>query len=186
MVLFVVRHGQTLWNKKRVIQGQMDSLLSELGRKQMLVVARRAKYLGIDNVVSSDLFRAIEAAQIIADILETVVSESLSYFRERNLGILQGKMSREAKIEYQTLFDEKERVLSIPPALSGIEAENCFGQRITNGLNYLRSKYGKQRILLVAHGMVIRFLYADLVQNTTLSRMENVRVDNATIHRFEY
>ncbi|CAO2176131.1 unnamed protein product [Urochloa humidicola] len=87
----VVRHGETSWNASRIVQGQMDPELNEIGRQQALVVARRlSKEAKPAAIYSSDLKRASETAEIIAklcDVSNLVLHEAL---RERHMGYLQG------------------------------------------------------------------------------------------------
>uniref|UniRef100_A0A0E0IY12 Uncharacterized protein n=1 Tax=Oryza nivara TaxID=4536 RepID=A0A0E0IY12_ORYNI len=65
--LVVVRHGETSWNASRIVQGQMDPELNEIGKQQAVVVARRlAREARPAAIYSSDLKRAAETAEIIA------------------------------------------------------------------------------------------------------------------------
>lgn len=70
--LTLVRHGETESNKLHILQGQMDTLLSEHGKQQAHKLSSHlASYdISFDLVFSSDLTRAIETAQIIVDNLQ--------------------------------------------------------------------------------------------------------------------
>uniref|UniRef100_A0A0D9XNV9 Phosphoglycerate mutase-like protein n=1 Tax=Leersia perrieri TaxID=77586 RepID=A0A0D9XNV9_9ORYZ len=87
----VVRHGETSWNASRIVQGQMDPELNEIGRRQAVVVARRlSREARPAAVYSSDLKRAAETAEIIAKacgVSNLLLNEAL---RERHMGHLQG------------------------------------------------------------------------------------------------
>lgn len=65
----LVRHGQTNSNKLQILQGHMDTLLSETGRDQVSRLSKYLSSLGIsfDLVFSSDLTRALETAEIIVN-----------------------------------------------------------------------------------------------------------------------
>ena len=65
--LILVRHGETEWNAQRRNQGQSDVPLSEFGRRQAQRVAERLAGQKIDAVYASDLKRAWETAQFIAE-----------------------------------------------------------------------------------------------------------------------
>lgn len=52
--VYLVRHGETLWNAERRIQGQSDSPLTDKGETQARQVAERAKALGITHIITSD------------------------------------------------------------------------------------------------------------------------------------
>lgn len=67
--LTLVRHGQTDSNKSQILQGHMDTLLSETGREQVSRLSSYLSSLGVsfDLVFSSDLTRALETAEIIVN-----------------------------------------------------------------------------------------------------------------------
>ena len=89
MKLFCVRHGETFFNLAGRIQGQSDSQLSPLGRRQCQAVAAALAGTPIDAVISSPLTRALESAQCVADALgvKVLVDDRLM---EINAGIFQG------------------------------------------------------------------------------------------------
>jgi len=89
MKLFCVRHGETLYNLAGRIQGQSDSELSPLGRRQCQAAAEALKGLECDALVASPLLRARESAQIIAEKLGLEVRLD-PRLMEINAGIFQG------------------------------------------------------------------------------------------------
>lgn len=66
--LYLLRHGQTEFNVKKLVQGRCDSPLTDLGRQQARVAAAWLKGHDVvpDKVVSSPLGRAIDTAQLVA------------------------------------------------------------------------------------------------------------------------
>jgi len=88
--LYVVRHGETDWNRERRIQGQQDPPLNEVGRQQARALAGRLSAIRFDAVYSSDLRRARETAEIIAAgrRLPIHVTPAL---RERSFGRWEGE-----------------------------------------------------------------------------------------------
>ena len=94
--VYVVRHGQSEWNVRRLTQGQTaHPPLTAVGRSQSTVAAELiaadlgARGLAADRLISSDLTRAIETAEVIAHRLELTV-ESDPRLREQHLGQLEG------------------------------------------------------------------------------------------------
>ena len=63
----VVRHGETAWNAQGRIQGHLDSPLNEEGMAQALLLAERLAPEPFDHFYSSDLGRALQTAQPLAD-----------------------------------------------------------------------------------------------------------------------
>lgn len=66
--LYLLRHGQTEFNVKKLVQGRCDSPLTDLGRKQAGMAAAWLKAHGVvpDKVVSSPLGRAMNTASLVA------------------------------------------------------------------------------------------------------------------------
>ena len=65
MKLYIIRHGETAWNKKFLLQGQTDIPLNENGRELAQVTARALQMVPFDLCITSPLLRAKETAQII-------------------------------------------------------------------------------------------------------------------------
>lgn len=92
--LILIRHGETDWNRARLIQGATDIPLNDTGRAQ----AREAGLLLRDRLdadvpvvlVSSDLQRAAETADIVGAILERPVTGRYPELRERSYGEAEG------------------------------------------------------------------------------------------------
>lgn len=92
-ILTLVRHGETAWNFGGRIQGSTDIPLNDTGRVQAQGIAQTlaAEYAGREVViVSSDLSRAAETADIIAAALGTTVSRRLPGLQERSYGDAEG------------------------------------------------------------------------------------------------
>uniref|UniRef100_A0A1D1Y9U5 Putative phosphoglycerate mutase GpmB n=1 Tax=Anthurium amnicola TaxID=1678845 RepID=A0A1D1Y9U5_9ARAE len=160
----VVRHGETVWNSSRIIQGHLDSELNEAGKNQAILVADRlSKESKFTAVYSSDLKRAAETAQIIANkcnLPEVILDPDL---RERHLGVLQGLTLRDAsklKPEAYKAFLSSNPEKDIP---GGGESVNQLHQRCTSSVERIARKHIGERILVVTHGGVLRELYKQAV-----------------------
>ncbi|MES2549577.1 MAG: histidine phosphatase family protein, partial [Pseudomonadota bacterium] len=87
MRLLLVRHGQSEWNAGRVLQGQADVPLSDLGRAQAAALAPVVAGLAPDRAVTSDLVRA----SVTAAILGYTNARPVPALREINVGVWQGR-----------------------------------------------------------------------------------------------
>lgn len=65
--LLLVRHGETVANKAQILQGQTPGELNDTGKEQARAVRDRMKDVHIDTFVASDLHRAIQTCEIIAE-----------------------------------------------------------------------------------------------------------------------
>ncbi len=97
--LLVVRHGRTGWNASRMIQGQLDVELDEVGREQVAALAPRLAALAPDAIVASDLRRAADSAVPLADLTGLPVRLD-PRLRERSFGQWQGLHGSEIAERY--------------------------------------------------------------------------------------
>jgi probable phosphoglycerate mutase len=87
--LYLVRHGQTLWNVEGRYQGQLDPPLNEKGHQQALATAESLAPLGFEAIYSSDLARARQTAEALADKIGLPIQLD-PRLREINQGEWQG------------------------------------------------------------------------------------------------
>ena len=87
---YFLRHGQTQWNKDKIVQGQADSQLNDAGRAQALRAAKILKTEPIARIVASPLSRTKHTAEAVAaeNGLEIIFDDDLM---ECNLGDHQGE-----------------------------------------------------------------------------------------------
>ena len=87
---YFLRHGQTQWNKDRIVQGQMDSQLNEVGRAQALEAAKVLQTEPIARIIASPLSRTRHTAEAVAALsgLEITYDDDLM---ECHLGDHQGE-----------------------------------------------------------------------------------------------
>ncbi|XP_058735804.1 phosphoglycerate mutase-like protein 4 [Vicia villosa] len=158
--IVVVRHGQTIWNAERKVQGHLDVELNEIGRDQARAVADKlSRGPKISAIYSSDLQRAFETAQIIASkcgVLEVVKDFDL---RERHKGDLQGlshlEIAKTNPISYKALMSKNEEQ-EIP---GGGESITQLLERCKSALLRIGKKYKGERVVVVSHGASIEILY---------------------------
>lgn len=152
--LFIVRHGETDYNREKRIAGQLDVPLNELGRAQARATAELLKDESIAAVYASDLLRAAETAQFIAAKHKLDVI-SFKELRERSYGHWEGKLSE----EIERLFPEEYEQLRqapldfVPP---GGESRKELYERVTKKLNEILAGHSAESVVIVSHGGPIR------------------------------
>ncbi len=172
LVVDLVRHGVTEWNRERRIQGHLDVPLSELGRDQARALAERlcGEADAVDLIVSSDLVRARQTADIVAAALSRPVTVDARW-RERDLGDLQGRLW--AEVEAGGLG-----ILDAPPNGETRRAQHA---RVFANLEALRADRAAGRVLVFTHGGCVRSALAMCVDheispwlpNTSLTRLSH-------------
>ncbi|XP_013092987.2 fructose-2,6-bisphosphatase TIGAR B-like isoform X2 [Biomphalaria glabrata] len=98
-IITLVRHGETLANRDRILQGQTDTNLSDLGKQQAKLVGLRLRDIRFTHMFSSDLARAAETATAIAAANAASSCQLVldSRLRERSFGVLEGKTLHDLK-----------------------------------------------------------------------------------------
>lgn len=92
--IFIVRHGETNENVEGIIQGQLDTLLNEVGYQQASKTGAALRNESITRVISSPLKRTLDTAQEIATHHPGLVVEKDVRLMERCFGVLQGHVYR--------------------------------------------------------------------------------------------
>jgi broad specificity phosphatase PhoE len=149
MKLYCVRHGETEFNLAGRIQGQSDSRLSDLGRRQCLAVGEALADHGIEAVLASPLKRAFESAQIIADRLRLEVRPE-PRLMEIHAGLFQGHTWDEIDAKFPA---ESVRWRSQDPdyRIPGGESRRDIMLRTREAFCAMREA-GYRQALVVAHG----------------------------------
>jgi broad specificity phosphatase PhoE len=144
-VLLLARHGETDWNAEGRLQGHTDRPLNEHGRRQAAALAARLARERIDAVVASDLARARETAEIVAERLGLRVTLDPD-LRERDWGTWEGLTA-----------SERERV-----ALASETGEQ-HRTRILAALERIAARHPDGRVLVVTHGGSMRRAQAFII-----------------------
>ncbi len=152
MLMFLVRHAESTWNRLKKIQGQRDPQLSPYGRKEAKLLARRFKGLSFDAVYSSPLKRAHETAGAIVG--KTAEIELLDDLKEINLGDWEGKTLRQIRRKFGESFD-RWAVRPTRIRVPGGEDFREFKKRVGRALRGIERKHKEGNILVVCHGGVI-------------------------------
>lgn len=181
--VYLVRHGETLWNAARRIQGQSDSPLTEKGEQQAFQVAERVKSLGITHVIASDLGRTRRTAEIIADACGCNVTLD-PRLRELNMGVLEQRpidaLSEEEESWRKTLVNGTEGG-RIPEGESMAE----MAERMHQALNACLDLPAGSRPLLVSHGMALGVLVSTIL-GLSPGAERRLRLRNCSISRVDY
>ncbi len=161
----LVRHGQTDWNAQRRLQGTTDIPLNDTGRGQARDAVANLSGHEWDAVVSSPLSRAAETAFLIADGLGLSVSRHVPELTERSFGEAEG-LQAGPELE----------ALRVPGGFKGAESEEEAAIRGLTALEALAEEFRGQRVLVVAHGTLLRVSLGRAIGRTLHS------IDNAVLN----
>ena len=152
--LVFIRHGTSTWNDERRIQGQLDPPLSEKGRDQARKLGARFRDTQVDGFYCSDLGRARETAEAIAEVIGKS-PEFRPELREVALGEWEGLQRDEIMARYPeqwSLWTEHPSWDIVP----GGEGTDAFESRVGAAIEGLIERHRSGRVLVVTHGGVIQ------------------------------
>ena len=160
--IFLVRQGETVDNARQIMQGQTQGELNQRGREQAEQVAQRLASEPLDAIVASDLHRAIQTAEVIAEPhgLPVVTTPLL---RERDWGSFTGRFIPDLRNEVWP---------------DDIESEEALLERARSFLINMTATYPGKRVVAVGHGIINKAVLAVYAQCTMreVQRMMNAEV----------
>lgn len=179
MKLYLVRHGETEWNKKRIFQGKGDSPLTDIGMEQATLLGDYIKEKGmfIDEIFSSPLGRAYDTAKLIFPDREiktdwNVAEMGFGSWEGKNIGDIQ----RFEEKNYHDFFHHAELYKH---ETHGGESFLEVEKRVEEFLKNLLKDYENKTVLLVSHGLLLKVLLKH-VKNETLDKFWKSEVFNNT------
>jgi broad specificity phosphatase PhoE len=155
---YIVRHGQSEGNAKRLFQGLLDLPLDDTGRAQALAAGEWLAGQGVDAVLSSPLARASETARVIARACALGEPRLDPAFVEIDTGIFTGLGFEESRELHPEAFADFEgRSWEAVPGADTAEA--LYGRAMEAwGVLRLAAQSGKKAIACVSHGGFIQWL----------------------------
>lgn len=156
--IILIRHGQTDWNLEGRWQGASDIPLNATGRAQARALAGRLTTWPIENIYSSDLERAVDTAQTLADAVDVdlIIDEG---WRERNLGELEGLTKDEIQEKFPHLALPRHFVEA-----KGGETYIQFKRRIVATFEKIMAKHAGETTVVVSHSASLRVLVSHILE----------------------
>lgn len=175
MSIYVVRHGETDWNREGIYQGQTDTSLNENGRetaKKLGIILSKIKFASI---YSSDLLRARETAEIINSFLNVPVYYT-KQLRELDFGKWTGLSMWDMSERDTELFKRwQEDPWNISPP--GGETFRELTERV---MKVLKSIFIMENILVVSHAGPIKAMIFGLLSATGKAYW-NIKISHKTV-----
>lgn len=154
-VIYLTRHGQTLWNIEKRLQGRGNSPLTEQGIERAKELRDRIKYIHIDIIYSSPIERALTTANIIKGdkSIEVITDDGLM---EMCFGDYEGKITDEVMKENPnwdiSLIMKGNTELTAPNGENLAEVRD----RVARSMNKIIEENRGKTILIVAHGITLK------------------------------
>lgn len=172
MILYVVRHGETIWNKEHRVQGITDMPLTQKGIEDTKELIPLIRKLNINVVISSPLKRAIDTAKILVESKLPINTDDR--IKERDWGMNEG-----ANIEDVDRIDCWDVILNTK--VQNIECIQDFMYRVSDFIEDIKYKYKDKNVLIVTHSAVSRvmhYLLGNIPEDGDLSKINipNLRI----------
>lgn len=180
--LYFVRHGETEYNRRRVMQGRrINSSLNRTGQRQAEALARRFSDVALDAIYTSSLKRTIETVAPISAIHRDAVVHSLRDLDEMSWGVYEGRpwsdeleemlddmYSRWGRGEFDFPVEEGESILDVQ-------------KRGLLATEQIVAEHAGETVLIVTHGRFLRVLLSTIL-DLGLERMNEVDHANTGVN----
>ena len=153
--IYIVRHGETRWNREEVFRGTKDIPLNDTGRQQAQKVGNYFSKRHIDRIISSPLSRAIQTAEAVSSATG-IKTEIMKEFMDINFGIWEGLTLQ--KVEKR--FPENFSLWKTSPEKLLVENGETIAMvrdRISAGLAEI-SYDREDSIIIVTHRVICKIL----------------------------
>lgn len=161
---YIIRHGQTEWNVKKLMQGHKDSPLTEIGIDIAKQHAKNLENIQFDAVFSSDSLRAKRTADIIA-LERNIAVKTTRLLRERSFGKYEGRnlsiFTNELKQlveKFAEMSDEEKKKHKYPT----MESDEQIVGRFIIFLREIALAYPGKTVLVISHSGTISLLLIHL------------------------
>jgi len=181
--LYIVRHGETLWNNTLRYQGHADIPLNEKGVEQAHSLGRRLQKEGFDAFYASDLRRAYHTASIIASYQGGRV-QARSALREINFGSWEGLTREEIRLRFAQVAEKWWRAPLTTRLPDGETLQEVVDRAIAE-IRRIVDDHPDGKVLVVSHGGTIRACIGYLL-GLDLNNYWRLRQDNAALNIIDY
>ncbi|PJJ72188.1 putative phosphoglycerate mutase [Diaminobutyricimonas aerilata] len=166
--LYLVRHGETDWNRARRIQGATDIPLNSTGREQAAATGRLLSRRRWSAIAASPLSRAADTARLIAREIGLGEPELVADLVERNYGEAEG-----------LTWPEVEERFPHGATVRGRETREQVAERVVPALLGLAAEHEGESVVVVSHGGVIR-----AVLDAVEPGRHTEPISNGSVHSF--
>tara|TARA_A100001037_G_scaffold274535_1_gene272324 strand:+ start:585 stop:1178 length:594 start_codon:yes stop_codon:yes gene_type:complete len=180
MKLYIIRHAETEYNKKGIIQGsEVDSDINDVGESQANSFYEYYKDINFDKIYVSDLKRTFQTIRRFTE--NGSLYEKLKDFNEISWGINQGKS--DDLEDYARLIDTW-LAGNLDNKFEEGESPNEMSIRLVKGFNKVLDD-DHDTVLLCIHGRALRILLSKIIDND-LTKMDKYVHSNTGLYILEY
>lgn len=182
--IYIVRHGQTDFNLRGIVQGcGVDSSLNEFGRAQAEAFFNQYKNTGFDKVYTSVLKRTKET--VIDFIQSGIPHEELAGLNEISWGKNEGQAITPEEDEYYNYMLNQWQIGNTSLRIEGGESPDEVVARMKPAMDYIMGKTEEKTVLICMHGRAMRILLCYLLKYP-LKSMDMFEHENLCLYKVNY
>ena len=181
--VYLVRHGETAWNKEEIFRGRTDISLNEIGFREAELVGEYLKGKDIHVIYSSPLSRARETARRIAQVFNLKV-QPLEGITDMSFGKWEGRPLKEVQIHDRELYRqwiEQPHLLKLP----GGESLDEVRVRAMAALEEVIQYHHEKNLVLVSHRVINKVIICGIL-GIDNSHFWQIGQDTAAINLIQY
>ena len=182
--IYLIRHGQTDYNLKGIIQGsRVDADLNDTGRKQAAGFFDAHKHIRFDKIYISKLKRTFQSVKEFIDL--NTPYEAFEGLNEISWGEQDGIASNLEMKEYYNFVSKEWQSGNLDLQIGGGESPNQVAERQKSVIETILSRNDEETILICMHGRAMRILLCQLL-NKSLSEMDTFEHANLCLYLLDY
>lgn len=170
MEIYIVRHGETLWNKDKRLQGRTDIELSDYGRKLATETGEALADTRIDHIFSSPLKRAYETATLIRGSRDIPITTD-ERLKELSFGHYEGdnfsELIRDDSLTFKYFFKQPQLYVPAEDAEGLEELIKRAGDFMKTVIEPMASDKENERVMIVAHGALNKAIMSYIKGHST-------------------
>ena len=184
MILYLIRHGESISNVHKTFTGQQDAPLTDLGRRQADAISRYFLGIHIDRIYASDLSRAFDTAVPLSKVSRVPIEKNPA-LREIN----GGKWEYEKFTELTDLYPEdyaRWRYDLANARPTGGESIQEICKRVCDAVDEIANAHPEETVVIATHAVPIRVMLSSWLTGGVEQIDKTAWVPNASITKVEY
>ncbi|EAZ80031.1 histidine phosphatase family protein [Algoriphagus machipongonensis] len=180
--IYLVRHGQTDFNLKGVVQGSgINADINETGRKQAACFFEAYKGVKFDQLYHTALIRTQQSIQSFLDLGTPVIA--LAELNEISWGDYEGTPMTKDESQYYDHMLNQWKLGNLDYAIAGGESPNMVAARMQKGIDKIIDGPG-ETVLVCMHGRAMR-IFLSLILKLDLKDMDQFEHQNLCLYLLE-
>lgn len=163
--LYLARHGQTIWNSEKRMQGWEDSPLSPRGVLEAQSLQKRIKGIPFDAIYASDIGRAMHTAEIVLGERNQSI-QPCPGLREMHFGVLEGLCFTSAETDYPEAFKNLWETPHLYRPIAEGETLQEVQTRVVKAIQRIVADHLNQQLLIISHTIALRSLLLHFTQGS--------------------